>query len=246
MKVKREIKTIGGSVLFSLEKEDNTMRQTLEQAVKEGADLRCADLRGAYLEGAYLEGADLRGAYLEGTNLGGTNLEGADLRGAYLEGTNLGGTNLEGADLRGADLRGAYLEGAYLEGANLEGANLRGADLRGANEKTLPESYINQCSRDMLYVFEHARNELPYLREKLVSGHVNGTQYEGECACLLGSLGKGNITCVRKVVKAIPYYDMGLHNFSEQWFYNIKSGDTPETNFFAKHALKLIDEVLKA
>jgi len=206
MKVKIEIKTVGGSILFSLEKEDNTIRHTLEQAVKEGA-----------------------------------NLEGANLRGANLEGANLEGANLEGANLRGANLRGANLEGA-----NLRGANLRGANLEGANEKTLPESYINQCSRDMLYVFEHARNELPYLREKLVSGHVNGTQYEGECACLLGSLGKGNMTCVKKVVKAIPYYDMGLHNFSEQWFYNIKSGDTPETNFFAKHALKLIDEVLKA
>jgi len=206
MKIKIEIKTIGGSILFSLEKEYNTIRQTLEKAVKEGA----------YLIGANLEGADLIGA----------NLIGAYLEGAYLIGANL--------------------RGAYLRGANLEGANLRDANLEGANEKTLPESYINQCSRDMLYVFEHARNELPYLREKLVTGHVNGTQYEGECACLLGSLGKGNMTCVKKVVKAIPYYDMGLHNFSEQWFYHIKSGDTPETNFFAKHALKLIDEVLKA
>jgi len=171
-------------------------------------------------------------------------LRGAYLRGAYLRGAYLEGANLEDAYLRDANLRDANLRDAYLRGAYLEGGNLGGANLRDANEKTLPESYINQCSRDMLYVFEHARKELPYLREKLVSGHVNGTQYEGDCACLLGSLGKGNMTCIKKVVSAIPYYDMGLHNFSEQWFYQIKSGDTPETSYFAKHALKLIDMVL--
>ena len=108
MKIKIDIKSIFGDVLFSFEKENNTIKDTLVEANLRGADLRGADLRGAYLRGAYLRGADLRGAYLRG----------ADLRGA----------DLRGADLRGADLRGAYLRGAYLRGADLRGADLRGAD----------------------------------------------------------------------------------------------------------------------
>ena len=219
MKLKIELKTIGGSVLFSFEKEGNTIKDTLVQAVKERADLQGAYLQGAYLQGAYLRGADLRGAYLRG----------ADLQGAYLQ---------------GAYLRGADLQGAYLQGADLQGAYLRGADLRGADEKTLPQDYINQCSRDMLFIFEHLKHELPYLRNKLVQGKVNGSQYEGECACLIGSLGKGNKECVDKVAKAIPYYEMGLQNMGEQWFLNIKEGDTEKDSFFVRHALKLIDSVL--
>ena len=98
MKIRIDIKSIFGNVLFSLEKENNTIKDTLVEANLRGANLRGADLRGADLRGAYLRDADLRGAYLRGADL-----EDADLRGA----------DLRGADLRGANLRGAYLRGAY-------------------------------------------------------------------------------------------------------------------------------------
>ena len=106
--IKITIKTIYGSILFEYEKANNTLRDTVIQAVKTGASLT-----GAYLRGAYLTGADLRGADLRGADLTGADLTGADLRGAYLT---------------GADLTGAYLTGAYLRGADLTGAYLRGAD----------------------------------------------------------------------------------------------------------------------
>ena len=50
-----------GSVLFSHEHDENTLKLTVEAAVKAGADLT-----GAYLARAYLTGADLAGAYLAG------------------------------------------------------------------------------------------------------------------------------------------------------------------------------------
>ena len=49
MKTKIEIKSIFGSVLFSFEKEDNTVKDTLLEAIKSYADLSCADLSGAKL-----------------------------------------------------------------------------------------------------------------------------------------------------------------------------------------------------
>ena len=111
MKTKIEIKSVFGSVLFEFEKENNSIKDTLIEAVKGGADLGGANLRGADLRGA-----DLRGAYLGDADLGGAYLGGADLRGADLRGADLRGANLRGAYLRGADLRGAYLGGAYLGG----------------------------------------------------------------------------------------------------------------------------------
>ena len=119
MKTKIEIKSIWGSVLFSYEKEDNTIKDTLEEAVRSGADLG----------GAYLGGANLGGAYLGGANLGGANLRGANLGGAYLGGANLGDAYLGGANLGDAYLRGANLGDAYLGGAYLGGANLGDAYL---------------------------------------------------------------------------------------------------------------------
>ena len=111
--VKIQIKTKWfGSVLFEYEKENNTIKDTLIEAVKKGTYLRGADLTGAYLRGA-----DLRGAFLRGAFLTGAYLRGADLTGAYLT----------DAYLRGADLTGAYLTGAFLTGAFLTGADLTGA-----------------------------------------------------------------------------------------------------------------------
>ena len=101
MKTKIKIESIFGKLLFEHEAEDNTIKKTLEEAVK----------NDAYLVGANLGGADLRGA----------NLGDADLRGANLRGANLVGANLGGADLGGADLRGANLGDANLVGANLVG-----------------------------------------------------------------------------------------------------------------------------
>ena len=102
-----------GSVLFEYEKENNTIKETIEKAVE----------RGAYLGGADLCGADLRDA---------------DLRGADLRDADLRGADLRGADLCGADLRDADLGGAYLCGADLCGADLGGADLRGAEDVKFP------------------------------------------------------------------------------------------------------------
>ena len=158
MEVKIEIKSIFGNVLFEFSKENNTIKDTIIEAVKRGANLRGANLHGADLGDADLHGADLgdadlRGAYLHGANLrgaylGDANLGGAYLHGAYLHGANLHGANLRDAYLRGANLRGAYLHGAdlgdadlgdanlgdaYLHGAYLHGANLRGAYLGDAN-----------------------------------------------------------------------------------------------------------------
>ena len=98
MKMKIEIKNRWtGKVLFEFETENNTVKATLLEGIKQCAYLRDADLRDADLRGADLRDADLRGA---------------DLRGAYLQ----------CADLRGADLRGAYLRGAYLRGVKIKTA----------------------------------------------------------------------------------------------------------------------------
>ena len=92
-KIKLQIKNRWtGAVLFEYEKDDNTIKDTVTQAVESGA----------YLRGAYLRDADLRGANLGGADLGGADLRDADLGDAYLGGAYLGGADLGDAYLRGA------------------------------------------------------------------------------------------------------------------------------------------------
>jgi len=156
MKTEIEIKDIYGNVLFTHECEENSVKKTLEEAVRQNvwlhyadlryADLRYANLRYANLHGAYLSGADLGDANLHGANLrsanlhkadlGGADLCGANLRYAYLSGANLHDACLGEADLGEANLHGAYLGEADLGGADLGDANLHGAYLSDA--KSIP------------------------------------------------------------------------------------------------------------
>lgn len=102
-KIKIQIKNpFTDSVLFEYEKEDNTVMDTVVEAVRQKVYLGVADLRGADLSGACLCDAELRHACAHGANLSGAYLCGADLSGADLR-----GAYLRDADLRGTDLRGA-------------------------------------------------------------------------------------------------------------------------------------------
>ena len=67
MKIK--IKSVFGKVLFALEKENNTIKDTIEEAVRNNANLINANLINANLENANLYNANLINANLENANL---------------------------------------------------------------------------------------------------------------------------------------------------------------------------------
>ncbi|MDD5699116.1 MAG: pentapeptide repeat-containing protein [Victivallaceae bacterium] len=117
----------------SLEYEAENLKQAVEMAVKDGANLRCANLYGANLRCANLGYANLGCANLGYANLYGANLRCANLYGANLYGANLGYANLRCANLRCANLGYANLRCANLGCANLGCANLGYANLEGAN-----------------------------------------------------------------------------------------------------------------
>ena len=114
---------------------------------------------------------------------------------------------------------GLAVKWARKNGANLRGANLRGADLR----------FIEA---DYRFILSQAHSEVPALIKALREGSVNGSTYDGECACLVGTLEKAG--------SALPH---DLENSpAEQWFFSIRKGDTPasgtEGGFRAAKALE--------
>ena len=84
------------------DKEIETIRELVEQAIKSGARLKGADLKGADLSSA-----DLNGLNLSSADLSGSNLNNACLNNACLSSADLRGACLSSADLRGADLSSA-------------------------------------------------------------------------------------------------------------------------------------------
>lgn len=100
--LKIQIKSNFGSVLFEYEKENNTLKDTIEQAIKSSANLSSANLNSANLSYANLRSADLRYANLRYANLSYANLSSANLSSADLRYANLSSANIRSADLSSA------------------------------------------------------------------------------------------------------------------------------------------------
>ena len=147
MKIKLQIKSVFGKVLFEFEQENNTIKDTLEEAIKSYADLRSADLSSADLRSVNLRSADLRYADLRSADL-----RSADLRSADLSSANLRSADLRYADLRYADLRSANLRSADLRSANLSSADLRSADMSYANANDSTAMFFSQCPTEGSFI----------------------------------------------------------------------------------------------
>lgn len=108
----------------------------------------------------------------------------------------------------------ANLSGAHLIGANLIDADLIDADLR-------------EIQDDFFKVLIAAKNEVLGLYEALMKGRINGSAYEGECACLIGTIAN---------VRHENYSKLGIdlradsNRPAEKWFLAIRKGDIPQSN----------------
>ncbi len=156
-------------------------------------------------------------------------LEKAVVSNSNLRNSDLSGSDLSGSNLRNSDLSGSDLSGSNLRNSDLSGSNLSGSDLSGSN-------LINQ-KNDFWAILLHATKEISGLRLALVEGRVDGSTYEGKCACLVGTIGN---------VRGVNYKDIGVKPDSsrpaERWFLGIKKGDTPETNQISRITVDWLDE----
>jgi len=144
------------------------------------------------------------------------------------------------ADLRAADLSEANLSAANLRAANLRAADLRAADLSEANisEEQLRSAKLDAIRDDFWAVLSAVPNEVAGLRLALVEGRIDGSQYQGECACLVGTVAK-----VRGCAyDAMPELQPNGMRASERWFLAILQGHTPANNPIAKITLEWLDE----
>jgi uncharacterized protein YjbI with pentapeptide repeats len=200
-----------------------------------GSDLRGSNLRDSNLRGSNLSDSDLSGSDLSGSNLRGSNLSGSDLSGSNLSGSNLSGSNLSGSDLSDSNLSGSDLRGSDLSDSNLSGSDLRGSNLSGSN---LRGSNLRPIRDDLWAVLSAAPLEVDGLRAALAGGRIDGSTYNGDCACLVGTIAK-----VRGVdFNTLPGLAPDSSRPSERFFLGINKGDTPETNEVSKIALAWCDE----
>ena len=130
----------------------------------------------------------------------------------------------------GADLQDAYLRGADLQDADLQDADLRDANLRDAN--------LRRARTDLFDILLRVPNEIDALAQALRDGRVNGSAYEGDCACLVGTIANARKCSYSEIPNLAPESSRP----AERWFLAIKEGNTPENSNVVKITLKWIEE----
>ena len=123
----------------------------------------------------------------------------------------------------------ANLAGADLTDANIVRANLTGANLTGAN--------LTQIQGDVASILDGNPDEVKDLLRSLIAGNIDGSVYEGDCACLVGTIAK--IKGVR--ADTLP---KDLYRPAERWFLAIRPGDTPDNSQIVAITQKWIQEWL--
>ncbi len=82
--------------------------------------------------------------------------------------------------------------------------------------------------------------EISGLRKSLVGGKINGSTYEGECCCLVGTIANVKGCNYNKLPGITP--DSGRP--AERWFMGIKPGMTADNSVMVKLTIDWIDEFI--
>lgn len=92
-----------------------------------------------------------------------------------------------------------------------------------AEKADLSDADLQPIRADFYDVLAWAPSEVPALIEAIKSGRVDGSTYQGECACLVGTIAN---------VRGVNYESLEHASYRpiERFFANIRLGDTPETN----------------
>jgi uncharacterized protein YjbI with pentapeptide repeats len=252
-----EAENVRDAVIKAIKESANLRYADLRYADLSEADLTSANLSDADLTSANLTSADLRSANLRYANLRYANLRSANLSEADLTSANLSDADLSEADLTSADLSSADLRYANLRYANLRSANLSDADLTSADLSEADLRYANLSSADLTSAdlryadlsdvkkdfikIISTSNEVVYLWKALHEGKINGSTYEGECACLVGTIANSKGVHHESIKGLKP----DSFRPAERWFLGIQTGDTPENNQVSAVVRDWIEEYCK-
>lgn len=165
-------------------------------------------------------------------DLSSKNLSAAIFNHRTLPTVNFSGANLRYASFFKTEFKNVDFTNADVTGVDFCFENWDNINLRVAN--------LTEIKKDFYKVLSCALPEIEYLRNALVNGKIDGWDYSGECACLIGTIANARSVNFNDMSDLTPDYIRPI----EQWFLAIKEGDTPENNQVASITLEWIDEFL--
>ena len=99
------------------------------------------------------------------------------------------------------------------------------------SDANLSRADLSLIKADLFAVLNAAPAEVPGLLAAVREGRINGSKYEGECACLKGTIANVRGCNIKEMQGVLADHP---DSPSERWFLAIQIGDTPDKSQVAR------------
>jgi len=191
------------------------------------------DISGTVTGSVYIYGTVTGNVYISGTaKVGNVDIYGTVTGNVYISGTVTGNVYISGTATGNVYISGTVTGNVDISGtAKVGSVDISGTVKVGKGFESIRSDYFS--------ILKNAIPEIPALISALKKGRINGSVYEGDCRCLVGTLEAARGTGANTVI------ERDSSRPAEKWFLAIPEGHTPKKNAFARLAVEWAEEFLE-
>jgi uncharacterized protein YjbI with pentapeptide repeats len=279
VKIKLHIKSITGEILFEFEKENNTIKETVQNFLlsKKGEIIKYADLSEMNLSGISFDNSRFYNSSFDNSRFDNSSFYNSRFYNSSFDNSSFYNSSFYNSRFYNSSFDNSSFYNSSFYNSRFYNSSFDNSSFYNSsfyNSRFYNSSFDNSSfynssfynsrfynssfdsktielarKNDQLKMFDSykadfwmilliRKHEIAGLKDALIKGMVNGSTYEGACACLVGTF--ANILHVN--YKNVPRLMPDSSRPAERWFYMIKKDDTPENNAIVKLTIEWIEE----
>jgi uncharacterized protein YjbI with pentapeptide repeats len=195
--------------------------------------------RSSFVDSSFARSSFARSSFVDSSFARSSFVDSSFARSSFVD-SSFDGSSFDGSSFVDSSFARSSFDGSSFVDSSFARSSFVDSSFDGSSFESIPAEYKNQVRDDLWAVLSAAPNEVEGLRKALAEGRVNGSTYQGACACLVGTIAN---------VRGCDYRELGIlqpnsNRLAELWFISINKGNTPDDNPFSRLALEWVDQWL--
>jgi len=231
-----DIKRLDGSVFFNLDIENNTIKKTVEAMLLKfnGTVIRDIDLSNQHL-------SDIKfyNSKFDNSKFYNSKFYNSTFYNSTFDNSKFYNSKFDNSTFYNSTFDNSKFYNSTFDNSKFYNSTFYNSKFyNGSAENALKNGAFGSIKMDFFGRMILQKNEVSFLKKKLQDGEIDGTQYEGECGCFVGTIAKALKVNYLHLPNLKPYSNAP----TEKWFFAIRKGDTPGNNVIAKITFDWIEE----
>jgi uncharacterized protein YjbI with pentapeptide repeats len=255
-KVKLQIKSILGKILFEYEKENNTIKETVVEFLKENAGkiIREANLSDMDLSGVSFDNSRFYNSRFDNSRFDNSSFDNSRFDNSRFDNSSFDNSRFYNSRFDNSGFYNSRFDNSRFYNSRFDNSRFDNSSFDNSRfdnssfdnssfdsvsaESALKTGALESVKNDFFGRMLRQKNEVPFLKQAIIDGKINGSQYEGDCCCFVGTIAKAAHCNYKELPKLKPDSDSP----TEKWFMALRPGYTPANNSVAKITFDWIEE----